>query len=94
MERRKSGKLKLIKPNIVEPVVKVYLGEKYQFDITTSLEFYDVRCQVKRLGIENCQIEYDGERYNVNKYGKFVGKHPDGLYDLEDSYLNELIFGD
>jgi hypothetical protein len=63
---------------IENDIVQLYYNDELIGEIESSLSFHDILSQIKRDGIDGYYIIFNGEKSNINKYGRvfFNGQRP------------------
>lgn len=60
--------------------------------ITTELQLYDVRLQIKEKALTGYYIIFQNKRILINKDGS-IDYWPDGFFDKLQNKLDKLLFG-
>jgi len=82
---------KLTVPEVKQPEVYIYADSEYEMTITNAVEFEALRAQIKQNGITGVEVEFNEVRYPIDVNGKVQPKHPEGLFDDIDKFLDILL---
>lgn len=77
--------------NIKEKPAKLFNPEDEEIGvITTVLDFYDVRCQIKEKQLKGYYFMFGSYKVNILVNGKLT-EHPSELFGKTDNYLEYLL---
>lgn len=65
-------------------------NDEYIGEIVNTLQFTDVRVQIKKRKLSGCYIVFGKEKIRIDKHG-MLEKYPKGLFDIEYNLLDELL---
>jgi hypothetical protein len=83
--------INMIKVNkITPPTVEVFDPEDNSLGQLNEYEFYDLRLQILKNRVQGYYVMFNGERSNINSFGRLDNWHKD-MFNIIESYCEELI---